>query len=77
MTPTGRDFTGELQVRIECATDGATIYYTTDGSEPTFRSEKYDGPIKLNHTATIRAIAGRDDMWASPEARQIYRKKDR
>jgi len=33
----------------------ATIYYTTDGSEPTVGSTVYAGPINVNQTTVIRA----------------------
>lgn len=38
-------------------TEGATIYYTTNGSTPTVKSERYISPIVLNRNATYKAIA--------------------
>lgn len=47
---------------ITCATEGADIYYTLDGTEPTAASAKYTEPIKLNSGKyTIMAIAIKDD----------------
>jgi len=41
-----------LDVSISCASDGATIRYTTDGSIPTAASTVYQGPLHLT-TPTI------------------------
>jgi len=35
----------------------ASIYYTLDGWTPTFNSEKYAGPIEIESTMTLQAIA--------------------
>lgn len=44
-------------VTITCATAGAVIYYTTDGTEPTQESTKYEGEIDFTSDFTIKAIA--------------------
>jgi hypothetical protein len=44
-------------VTITTGQESATIYYTTDGSEPTTASTRYTGAITLNETATVKAIA--------------------
>lgn len=45
------------RVRLECSTRDATIFYTTDGWTATERSAVYDGPIVINATTHISAIA--------------------
>ena len=52
----------EESVLLELYSPGATIYYTTDGSEPTRRSAMYHSTLEIRRTAVIRAIAlrGRD-----------------
>ena len=47
----------EIDVEISCATDGATIYYTLDGTDPTAESEVYAEPIHVDSDVTIKAIA--------------------
>ena len=39
------------------ASEGATIYYTTDGTKPTTSSLVYDEPIELEETVVVKAIA--------------------
>lgn len=46
-----------IEVEITCATEGATIYYTTDGSDPTEDSEIYEEPIVVESDMTIKAVA--------------------
>ena len=50
-------YTTLQNVSISCATAGATIYYTTDGSTPTNSSTQYTGAIAINETTTLKAIA--------------------
>ena len=55
-------------VEITCADRDAVIYYTTDGKEPTAGSKRYDGPIPINGSMTVKAIAvsvGRADSSVS------------
>jgi chitobiase/beta-hexosaminidase-like protein len=44
-------------VTITDSTRGAIIYYTTDGWTPTADSKIYTGPITINSTMTLQAIA--------------------
>ena len=50
-------YNANQSVTITCATDGATIYYTTDGSEPTNLSSEYTEPVSITQTTTLKAIA--------------------
>ena len=59
------DFYGGKRVIISCATDGANIYYTTDGSNPTAASNKYAAPIEFTESAEIKAVAVKSGMTDS------------
>ena len=40
--------------------DGSTIYYTTNGSFPSNKSSKYNGPIEIKKNTVIKAISYKD-----------------
>ena len=63
--PKGGSFIGEQTVTITCETEGARIYYTTDGSDPTADSTLYTGAFTLTESATVKAIAVKDGCPAS------------
>jgi len=46
-----------LTLKIKDSTRGAVIYYTTDGWTPTAASTRYTGPIAIDSTTSIQAIA--------------------
>ena len=55
--PADGEYTEAQSVTITCATEGATIYYTTDGTDPTNQSTEYTDAITVDETTTIKAIA--------------------
>lgn len=50
-------YTSAQNVTISTTTNGATIYYTTDGNEPTTSSSVYSSAIPVSNTTTIKAMA--------------------
>lgn len=50
-----------FNAEITCATEGAEIFYTTDGTEPTAESTKYNAPFEVWEKCTIQAIAIKGD----------------
>ena len=59
-------------VAISCATTGATIYYTTDGSVPSGSSAQYSSPITVSTTTTIKAFAVATGMADSAVVTATY-----
>lgn len=55
-------FTGsKTKVVLSCATDGSTVRYTIDGSEPNSHSTKYTGPFYVTDSCTVKAYAAKYD----------------
>lgn len=71
-SPAAGSYTSAQSVTISCATVGASIYYSTDGSAPTTSSTLYSGAISVASTTTIRAIAVTSGMTDSAEASAAY-----
>jgi len=60
------EFVGSKQkVVLACATEGATIYYTIDGSDPTIQSAIYEKPFYVTDTTTVKAYATKADYTNS------------
>ncbi|MBR4368118.1 MAG: chitobiase/beta-hexosaminidase C-terminal domain-containing protein [Prevotella sp.] len=57
-------FCGSTQVTIT-ADEGAQIYYTTDGNDPTTSDALYAGPFTLTSSATVKAVAAKSGALSS------------
>ena len=64
-SPDGGTFLDEVVVTISTETEDATIYYTTDDSDPTESSNVYEEPLTLTSTTKLKAIAVKEDMKTS------------
>jgi len=72
-TPTFSFIPSGNKVSISCATDGATIYYTTNGSDPTTSSNVYSEAISLSsNQMTIKAFATKSGYDDSAIASTTY-----
>ena len=60
-------------VTLSCDTTNATIYYTTDGSDPATSSNRYTStPITITTQTTIKAYAVKSGMTDSSVTEMIY-----
>jgi hypothetical protein len=57
VSPAAGAYGEEQLVTLATTTPGATIYYTTNTTVPTTASTKYTGPIAVNASETLKAIA--------------------
>lgn len=64
--------TAGTKVSLSTMTEGATIYYTLDGSTPTAASTKYTEEILVNKPMTIKAIAVKEGLTNSAIATFVY-----
>jgi hypothetical protein len=71
-SPAAGTYTEAQTVTISCATEEATIYYTTDGSTPTNESTEYTAAISVDENMTIKAIAVKAGMANSAVASASY-----
>ena len=73
--PPGGTYSGSQLVTLSCATEGAIIYYTTDGSNPIISTSSalYTGGISIGTgTTTLRAIAVYSGMASSEVRTAVY-----
>lgn len=67
----------EVEVTLSTSTNGAKIYYTLDGSTPTYNSTLYEGPFTVTasgisaKTVTIKAIGMRSAYYNSQVATKV------
>ena len=60
ITPASGTFYAPIEVSMHCINDGAKIYYTLDGSNPTTASTEYTAPFTLSENTTVKAISALD-----------------
>lgn len=68
----GRVWEQTLSVTLSTETENSTVYYTVDGSAPSNASTEYSGPIAVNSTTRIRAIAQTVGGDPSPEFDETF-----
>ena len=73
--PAPHTFVGNVTIEIICLTEGATIYYTTNGTDPTTESMVYTGPVTIYQNTTFKAIAVKDGMLDSAIATGTFTRR--
>ncbi len=71
-SPAAGTYFSTQNVAITCATSGATIYYTTDGNDPTTSSSVYSSPIAISQNTTVKAIGVKEGYTNSSVATATY-----
>ena len=72
--PNGGSFSESCKVSIT-AQEGATIFYTTDGTDPTADSNKYTAPFTITEDAAVKAIAIKENARDSKIASAKFTKR--
>ena len=71
------DFWNTITVFVTGATEGATYYYTTDGTEPSSSSSKYSASsgIKIDATTNLKVVGTKDELANSSVVSAEYTKQ--
>lgn len=73
ISPSSKTIYNTTAITIECATDGAEIYYTLDGTTPTTSSTRYTrGFAARTNPTVVKAIAVKEGMADSEVATKQY-----
>ena len=74
-SPEAGTFYGSQEITLATGTDGASIYYTTDGTTPSSTNGTlYEDPFEITATTTIKAIAVKKGANDSEVASATYTK---
>ncbi len=73
ISETSGNYIDPLTVSITCETEGARIYYTTDGTTPNESSSLYDTPLTISSSCTLKAKAFKGGMDPSNTATAEYK----
>jgi hypothetical protein len=69
-------FFKEATISLGCATPGAKIYYTLDGSEPDESSARYAQPFKIYDTRTLKFFAAKPGLLSTTVVTVEIEKQD-
>ena len=63
ISPAGGTFDEPVEITLS-ANDGASIYYTLDGSNPRTSGTEYTAPFKIESTCTLKAVAKEGEAYS-------------
>lgn len=64
---------GKLKVRMETENEAGVIYYTTDGTDPGTGSQRYEQPVAIDRSMTLKAgLAINNSMVKLRPAQQVF-----
>ena len=72
VTPEAGTYVDNVEVSMSTSSEGALVYYTLDGSEPTEESLLYEEPLVLEETTTVKALASGPGYVASEVTTSEY-----
>lgn len=76
LSPAPGGYTGTQTITLTCSTPGSSIYYTVDGSTPTFpitgTTQLYTGTFAVTSTSTVKAIGVVSGLTTSAVASGTY-----
>jgi PKD repeat protein len=70
--PASGGYIDPISVTMTCSTDGATIYYTTDGTDPDENDSEYTNSFQISTTTTVKAKAFKTGLTPSNVATNQY-----
>ena len=62
----------KAEITLSTSFEGGAIFYTLDGSEPSFESTPYQAPFTVSKTTGVRAIAYKKDFSDLAEADPVF-----
>ncbi|MBN1408728.1 MAG: CotH kinase family protein [Calditrichaceae bacterium] len=68
----GGFYNTSIEVALESPDSDLVIHYTLDGSEPDSSSVEYSGPVSIDATTVIRAMASASGILTSPIVTKTY-----
>ncbi len=72
LQPRGGYFHGSVELTMTSGVEGATIHYTTDGSEPGLGSPVFQPPLVLTNSAVVKARTFKGADAVSPIVTETY-----